>query len=78
MISRKLRLVITFSSTTDALLLEQSCKENQISGGLIQVPRMISASCGLAWSTNVNNEKDIQTLLDYIQVQPEGIYQCMI
>lgn len=35
MISRKLRLVITFSSTTDALLLEQSCKENQISGGLI-------------------------------------------
>ena len=27
---------------------------------------------------DVNNEKDIQTLLDYIQVQPEGIYQCMI
>ena len=78
MISRKLRLVITFSSTTDALLLEQSCKENQISGGLIPVPRMISASCGLAWSTNVKNEKDIQTLLNHIQVQPEGLYQCMI
>ena len=78
MISRKLCLVITFSSTTDALLLEQSCKEKQISGSLIPVPRMISASCGLAWSTDVKNEKNIQTLLDYIQVQPEGIYQCMI
>nr|WP_294525489.1 DUF3343 domain-containing protein [uncultured Blautia sp.] len=78
MISRELRLVITFSSTTDALTMEQSCKENQIPGRLIPVPRIISASCGLAWSTDVTEEKVIQDLLTHIQVKPEGIYQCMI
>lgn len=78
MIRRELRLIITFSSTTDALLMEQSCHEKQLPGRLIPVPRSISASCGLAWSTDVNEDKAIQALLTHIQLHPEGIYQCMI
>ena len=77
MISRKLRLVITFSSTTDALLLEQSCKVKQISGGLIPVPRMISASCGLAWSTDVNNENSKMITEDFIHIMTRAMFESM-
>lgn len=47
---KELRLVITFNTTTEAIAMESSCKENNIPGRIIPVPTQISAGCGLSWS----------------------------
>ena len=44
-------LVITFATTAAAMKAESFCKERQLPGRLIPVPREITASCGLAWKS---------------------------
>lgn len=44
------RLVITFSTTAEAMAAEQAFRRGGIAGRLIPVPRQITAGCGLAWS----------------------------
>lgn len=46
---RKMRLVITFHNTTEAMALEHHFKQEQLPGRLIPVPSSIRAGCGLAW-----------------------------
>lgn len=46
-----LRLVLTFYTTADAIATERLCKEKQIPGRLIPVPRELTSDCGMAWST---------------------------
>ena len=53
---KKPALVITFSTTTDAMGMEQFCHRQQLPGRLIPVPREISAGCGLAWKAPVEAE----------------------
>ncbi len=53
------RLVITFRSTTQAMAFERTCREKQLPGRLIPVPRSISASCGLCWMCGVEDEEAI-------------------
>lgn len=43
------QLVISFETTTMALLMEKMCKEQEMPGRLIPLPPVISAGCGLAW-----------------------------
>ena len=45
------QLIITFSTTTQALRVEKFCQENGICGRMIPVPGEIKAGCGLAWKT---------------------------
>lgn len=45
-----LRLVLTFYTTADAIATERLCKEKQIPGRLIPVPRELTSDCGMAWS----------------------------
>ena len=48
---KKAALVVTFSSTTDAMAMERYCLERGYPGRLIPIPREIHAGCGLAWKT---------------------------
>lgn len=50
---KKLYTVITFHTTTEAMVMEKICNSNGIKGRLIPVPREISAGCGLAWRIDV-------------------------
>ena len=45
-----LRLVLTFYTTADAIAVERLCKQKQIPGRLIPVPRELTSDCGMAWS----------------------------
>ncbi len=45
-----LRLVLTFYTTADAIATERLCKEKNIAGRLIPVPRELTSDCGMAWS----------------------------
>ena len=78
MIKKQLRLVITFSTTTEAMAMEQMCKELGLDGRLIPVPKMITAGCGLAWSAKPESADELtQQMKDHL-IQPEGLYECLV
>lgn len=78
MISQKKRLIITFHCTTDAIAMEKSCKAIGAPGRLIPVPRSISASCGLSWCAPLEGRPALEELLQAQDLEPEGIYECII
>lgn len=43
------KLYITFYTTAEAMATESACRENNLSGKLVPVPRVLSAGCGIAW-----------------------------
>ena len=68
------QMVISFQETAMAMLMEQSCKEDGMSGRLIPLPPAISAGCGLAWMTAIKDSrswvlymKNKQIIFDKIQ-----------
>ena len=46
---KKLRLIITFHTTTAAMAFEKHCLAEGLPGRLIPVPTSITAGCGMAW-----------------------------
>lgn len=57
------KLYITFSTSSDAIATESICKEKKISGKLVPIPRVLSASCGMAWECDITLEKEILEIL---------------
>lgn len=64
-----LRLVLTFYTTADAIATERLCKEKQIPGRLIPVPRELTSDCGMAWSMAPEDEKLLNTALEKSQIE---------
>lgn len=54
---KEMKLIITFHTTADAMAMEKACKEQNVPGRIIPVPRAISAGCGLSWCANLD-ERD--------------------
>ena len=50
---KTLKLVITFHTTAAAMAMEEFCKEENVPGRLIPVPRELTADCGMAWCAPV-------------------------
>lgn len=75
---KKLREIITFNSTTDAIVFEKYCKEKGIDGRIIPVPRAISASCGLCWSAPPEEKLRIETAIAADGLRAAGQYQMMV
>ena len=57
MLKKKPTLIITFSTTTQAMAMEKFCTQQNLPGRLIPVPREITAGCGLSWKA-LPEEKD--------------------
>lgn len=64
MIKKVPRYLLTFFNTSGAIAVERFCKEHEIPGRLIPVPREISASCGLSWAV-LQEEKDCLALVEH-------------
>ena len=60
---KKPAIIITFSTTTDAMGMEQFCAQNALPGRLIPVPREISAGCGLAWKAPVEAKESLMAAM---------------
>ena len=75
---KELRLIITFNSTTDAMRFEKYCKQNEIEGRLIPLPRIISASCGMCFRTSPENKDRIEGDIDKAGLSVAGVYQLVI
>lgn len=72
------RLVITFLNTTSAMAMEKVCKEKDISGRLIPVPRSITAGCGLSWSAAPNIVEELKKTMKEHNIIYDKIYELEI
>ena len=75
---KELKLIITFHTTADAMNMEKICKEKNIAGRLIPVPRSISAGCGMSWCTDLSEEEKIKEVMAGISIEAEALHQCMV
>ena len=78
MIKKEMKLVITFHTTTEAMAMEQACKETGADGRLIPVPRAISAGCGLAWCARLESETALKKLMEEKGIVPQEVQECLV
>ena len=78
MIKKEMKLVITFHTTTEAMTMEQVCKESGADGRIIPVPRSITAGCGLAWCAAPDSEAALVALMEEKGVRYQAIHSCLV
>lgn len=67
-------IVITFHTTYDTMNLQNHFQEAAIAGRLIPVPRSLSASCGIAWQGNLEDEAIIKAQIEKDHLEIDGLY----
>ncbi|MEY8374892.1 DUF3343 domain-containing protein [Lachnospiraceae bacterium 56-18] len=75
---KELKLVVTFHTTADAMAMEKACKEYQVPGRIIPVPRAISAGCGLSWCAALNDREQIVSMMRRAGIEEEAMHECMV
>lgn len=75
---KELKLVVTFHTTADAMAMEKACKEHNVPGRIIPVPRAISAGCGLAWCAELNEREQIADIMKQVGIQEEDMHECLV
>jgi hypothetical protein len=68
MIEKRLRLLVTFRTTTAAIAMEKRCREQQIAGRLIPVPRSITSDCGMAWRAELEQRAQLEQVTQGLDV----------
>ena len=66
-------LYITFYTSAEAMATERACKEKQLSGKLVPVPRALSAGCGISWQCSLDLKDDILKMLSNEDIEFEQI-----
>lgn len=72
------KLVLSFLSTTQAMAAEGCFQRNEVCGRLIPLPSAVSAECGLAWCTDLEEREKIETLIKEKQVCIQGIHEVLL
>lgn len=75
---KELKLVITFHTTADAMAMEKVCKEQNVPGRIIPVPRAISAGCGLAWCAQLEEREEVAAAMKAAGIEEEAMHECMV
>lgn len=75
---RRLKLVIAFDTTTQAMAMEKMCREEKLSGRLIPLPGAVSAGCGLSWCTDITNRAETEEKMAQHKIGYEGIYEVLV
>lgn len=75
---KELKLVVTFHTTADAMAMEKACKEQEVPGRIIPVPRAISAGCGLAWRAGLSDREQIMAMMKKTGIEEEEIHECLV
>ena len=75
---KKLRTVVTFHTTAEAMALEQICKNRGIGGKLISAPRQLSADCGIAWCAPVEETTAIRAAIKESALEIDAIHEIML
>ena len=72
---KTLKLIVTFHTTTGAMAMEALCKEKEVAGRLIPVPRAITAGCGLSWCAPLECRAEIEDLTRENGLDTDGFYE---
>ncbi len=75
MINKKLKLIVTFFTTSEAMATEKACKVNGIKGALISAPRKLAADCGISYASDVDNKEKIKQLLKDKKIEYDKILE---
>ena len=75
---KELKLVVTFHTTADAMAMEKACKEQEVPGRIIPVPRAISAGCGLSWCAELSDREQIMAMMKKTGIEEEEIHECQV
>ena len=59
-----MHLYLSVHTSVEALATEKVAKLNNIKGKLVPLPRRISASCGMAYETDISSKTLIKNLLE--------------
>ena len=70
--------VLTFYTTSAVMELETFCKQNEIPGRLIPVPRELSAGCGIAWRMEPDAYRQHSGLLAECPVEIEQTKEVLL
>ena len=68
---KETKLYITFHTTAEEMATESVCKENNFSGRLVPVPRVLSAGCGIAWECSSILKPSLLELLEKEDIEWE-------
>lgn len=63
LMEKKTRIIVSFHTTADAIMMERLCKADSVPGRLIPVPREISSGCGLAWCSEPDEEDRLRVIM---------------
>lgn len=72
------KAVFTFSTTTEAMKMEQAARESDAPGRLIPVPVQISAGCGMAWCAPAGMKEELLRLVETYGIEVEGFYELLL
>jgi hypothetical protein len=75
---KKKKLVLAFATTVAAMKLERAANAVGFPGRLIPVPREITAGCGLAFCTELEQRSGVAAFLQENQLVVDGIYEVYI
>lgn len=69
------KVVITFSTTSDAMALEALSRGAGVPGRIVPVPTEIDAGCGLAWCADACERACLLDALDRLGLDYEGVFE---
>lgn len=72
------KCVVTFRTTTGAMAMERACKERDLPGRLIPVPRSITAGCGMCWAAPPAAREELEELVMEQHLDVDGVYAIII
>ena len=72
---KKLRLIITFHTTTDAMAFEKHCLTAGLPGRLIPVPTSITAGCGMSWMADPADRAAIEEAIKKDALKVDALYE---
>ena len=58
--------------------MEKACRELDVPGRLIPVPREISAGCGLAWCAPLTEREHLAGVMVERGIEQEDLHECML
>ena len=70
--------MVTFHTTADAMAMEKACKEQEVPGRIIPVPRASSAGCGLSWCAGLSDREQIMAMMKKTGIEEEEIHECLV
>lgn len=76
MLQKRKGLLLTFYTTAGVMAMERACKEANLPGRIVPVPRSITADCGLAWRCEPALRQQVEALTDPEEVM--GVYEMEI